>query len=290
MIFWCDFETASECDLPEAGVYNYARHPSTRVLCMSYAFNDGPVMTWRPGEPMPDVRGQIRAHNAAFERLIFWHVLGMDIPLEQFYCTAAQTRANCAPGSLEDVGRFAGLSMRKDHRGAYLVRKCCMPPFNTELLPELIEYCEQDVRTMRAASVTKRSVSRPSARRTPSGSRRKCLSGRKANRGASSPCAAGRDGKMTDYSGLIEDLLVNGLGYGFQVADLTQRAAKALEAQAKEIAELRVLLKDCADDLEAEVDARYGETLKKCMPHRYERDMAPVIAARAALKGEKIEN
>jgi DNA polymerase len=158
MIFWCDFETASQCDLPEAGVYNYARHPSTRVLCMSYAFNDGPVMTWRPGEPMPDVRGQIRAHNAAFERLIFWHVLGMDIPLEQFYCTAAQARANCAPGSLEDVGRFAGLSMRKDHRGAYLVRKCCMPPFNTELLPELIEYCETDVRVMRAASQAMREL------------------------------------------------------------------------------------------------------------------------------------
>jgi len=158
MIFWTDFETKSECDLPEAGVYNYARHPSTRVLCMSYAFNDGPVMTWRPGEPMPDVRGQIRAHNAAFERLIFWHVLGMDIPLEQFYCTAAQARANCAPGSLEDVGRFAGLSMRKDHRGAYLVRKCCMPPFNTDLLPELVEYCEQDVRTMRAASQAMREL------------------------------------------------------------------------------------------------------------------------------------
>jgi hypothetical protein len=53
------------------------------------------------------------------------------------------------------------------------------------------------------------------------------------------------------------------------------------------IAELEALLKDCADDLEDEVDARYGEISKKCMPHRYERDMALVIAARAALKGEK---
>lgn len=55
---------------------------------------------------------------------------------------------------------------------------------------------------------------------------------------------------MTDYSELIEDLLVNGLGYGFQVADLTQRAAKALEAQAKEIEKLRSDLRlhagDCA--------------------------------------------
>ena len=40
------------------------------------------------------------AHNAAFERLIFWYVLQKDYPLEQFTCTAAQARANCAPGSL----------------------------------------------------------------------------------------------------------------------------------------------------------------------------------------------
>jgi DNA polymerase len=155
---WVDFETRSECDLPVNGVYNYARHHSTEVICMSYAINDGPVQTWRPGEPMPPIKSQIRAHNAAFERLIFWHVLKMEIPLEQFYCTAAQARANCAPGSLEDVGRFAGTDMRKDHRGAALVRACCIPPFRDDLIPELIEYCEQDVRTMRAASKAMREL------------------------------------------------------------------------------------------------------------------------------------
>jgi len=155
---WVDFETRSECDLPVNGVYNYARHHSTEVICMSYAINDGPVQTWRPGEPMPPIKSQIRAHNAAFERLIFWHVLKMPIPLEQFYCTAAQARANCAPGSLEDVGRFAGTEMRKDHRGAALVRACCIPPYRDDLIPELIEYCEQDVRTMRAASKAMREL------------------------------------------------------------------------------------------------------------------------------------
>ena len=153
-----DFETRSECDLKVAGVYNYARHPSTQVLCMSWAHDDAPVRTWRPGEYMPKLLGQIRAHNAAFERLIFWHVLKMDIPLERFYCTAAQARANCAPGSLEDVGRFAGTDMRKDHRGAALVRACCIPPFKDDLIPELISYCEQDVRTMRAASKAMREL------------------------------------------------------------------------------------------------------------------------------------
>ena len=157
-MIWLDFETRSECDLKTAGVYNYARHPSTEVICLSWALDDGPVQTWRPGEPMPTLDCQIRAHNAAFERLIFWHVLKMPIPLKQFYCTAAQARANCAPGSLEDVGRFAGTEMRKDHRGAALVRACCIPPYRDDLIPELIEYCEQDVRTMRAASKAMREL------------------------------------------------------------------------------------------------------------------------------------
>ena len=159
MTVYVDFETASECDLKTAGVYNYAKHPSTRVLCMAYAVDDDEVQVWTPDQPFPRriLSHQIRAHNAAFERLIFWHVLNMPF-LNNFYCTAAQARANCAPGSLEDVGRFAGTSMRKDHRGAYLVRQCCVPPFREDLLPELFEYCAQDVRTMRAVSKSMREL------------------------------------------------------------------------------------------------------------------------------------
>ena len=158
-IVYCDFETKSNCDLRTQGLYNYAQSLSTEVLCMAYAYGDGEVQMWTGG-PLPDFTGhQIRAHNAAFERLIFWYVLQQDYPLEQFYCTAAQTRANCAPGSLEDAGRFAGASMRKDHRGGHLVRQCCIPPYNTALLPELFEYCAQDVRAMRAISQGMRGLS-----------------------------------------------------------------------------------------------------------------------------------
>jgi DNA polymerase len=98
--------------------------------------------------------GLIYSHNAAFERLIFWYVLQINFKLEQFYCTATQARANCAPGSLEDVGRFAGASMKKDHRGAALIRLMCVPPFKhtPDLMAEMISYCEQDVRAMRAIS------------------------------------------------------------------------------------------------------------------------------------------
>jgi DNA polymerase len=164
-MLWLDFETRSTCDLRAKGVYNYAQDASTDVLCMSYAFDDEDVVTWVPMQPFPErVRsytGQIRAHNAAFERLIFWYVLQIDFKLEQFYCTATQARANCAPGSLEDVGRFAGASMKKDHRGAQLIRLMCVPPFkdSPELMAEMIQYCEQDVRAMRAISKAMRDLS-----------------------------------------------------------------------------------------------------------------------------------
>jgi DNA polymerase bacteriophage-type len=164
-MLWLDFETRSTCDLRAKGVYNYAQDASTEVLCMSYAFDDEDVVTWVPTQPFPDsVRnytGQIRAHNAAFERLIFWYVLQINFKLEQFYCTATQARANCAPGSLEDVGRFAGASMKKDHRGAQLIRLMCVPPFkdSPELMAEMIQYCEQDVRAMRAISKAMRDLS-----------------------------------------------------------------------------------------------------------------------------------
>jgi DNA polymerase len=173
-ILWTDFETRSKCDLPSRGVYNYAQDLSTEVLCMSYAFDDGEVTTWTPGQPFPAAvanhTGQIRAHNAAFERLIFWFVLCPDQKLrepklEQFYCTAAQARANCAPGSLEDVGRFAGASMKKDHRGSQLIRLLSIPQADgffrqdQTLMEEMVRYCEQDVRAMRAISKGMRDLS-----------------------------------------------------------------------------------------------------------------------------------
>lgn len=156
---WLDFETRSACDLKARGVYNYVMDPSTEVLCMAWAFDDEEVtVSTDVPERVRQHRGQIRAHNAAFERLVCEYVLELPFKLEQFYCTAAQSRANCAPGSLEDVGRFAGVTMRKDHRGAKLVRECCIPPYNTELLPELFDYCAQDVRTMRAISQAQREL------------------------------------------------------------------------------------------------------------------------------------
>jgi DNA polymerase len=169
MSLWLDFETRSRVDLGAKGVYNYAQDMSTEVLCMSYAFDDGEVVTWTPDQPFPEAvrrhEGPIYSHNAAFERLIFSYVLQVPFRLEQFVCTATQARANCAPGSLEDVGRFASASMKKDHRGAQLIRLLSIPQADgkfredADLMAEMIRYCEQDVRAMREISKAMRPLS-----------------------------------------------------------------------------------------------------------------------------------
>jgi DNA polymerase len=143
------------------------------MLCAAYAFDDEDVQLWWADSPVPTrlaeyfkSGGQIRCHNAGFDRLITWFVVCADYALsepslDRWYCTATQARANCAPGSLEDVGRFAGADMRKDHRGKQLIRLCCIPPFNEDqkILEELGEYAKQDVRAMRAISKAMRDLS-----------------------------------------------------------------------------------------------------------------------------------
>src|ERR1700682_1071685 len=95
-----DFETSSEAELRDVGLYNYATHPTTRVLMLSYAFveklSEKPIVKrWEPRNgkvSMPsdlavairDTNDVIIAFNSAFERNIFKHVLGISIPIERF--------------------------------------------------------------------------------------------------------------------------------------------------------------------------------------------------------------
>jgi hypothetical protein len=69
---------------------------------------------------------------------------------------------------------------------------------------------------------------------------------------------------------------------GMQIVTTERDALRA------ENARLREALKECADDLEAEITHRYGDMVPKYPRERLKRDqdMAPVLKARAAL-GEK---
>ena len=66
-------------------------------------------------------------------------------------------------------------------------------------------------------------------------------------------------------------------------ARLAKEAADEILRLRAENEKLRAALKDCADDLEAEINTRYGN-VHPALQRRYDRDMASVRAAAAALK------
>jgi DNA polymerase bacteriophage-type len=180
-ILHIDFETYSECDLFREGAYKYAQHPSTDIICMGWAFDDDPVDVWCPlaGEPLPrevkrflaaKMPRSVHAHNAQFERLITTHVLlpkyvGVDapwaLPVEMFYCTAAQAASRALPRSLDDLGRCLNLKTQKDKRGKELIKLLCQPNllddgtlgrrYDEDLLEEMYAYCATDVEVERLA-------------------------------------------------------------------------------------------------------------------------------------------
>lgn len=167
-----DFESRSTVDLKEAGLDNYARHPSTDAWCMSWAFGNEEPALWRMGRPLPDrVRKHVEAggvcvaHNAAFELAIWNHVMSARYdwpPLkpEQCRCTLAMCYAMALPGALDNAAAAVGIRHRKDPAGSRLMLQMCRP---REVKPDgtivwwdeedkqvaLGNYCLQDTRTER---------------------------------------------------------------------------------------------------------------------------------------------
>ena len=162
-LLYLDFETRSRCNLKTSGAYRYAEDPSTEVLVMAYAYDDGEISVRAAGESFKDALygfkyhikdgGKIVAHNAQFERLIMKRVLGMDVPVERFLCTATQARTVNLPGGLDDV---AGLILGKEKmpEGGKLISFFSIPQrggaFNSpaehpEKWEMFKEYCVKDV-------------------------------------------------------------------------------------------------------------------------------------------------
>lgn len=171
-----DFETRSEVDLKKAGAWRYSAHPSTRVLCLGYSLDSGPVKVWRPGLPRPDdlidaiERGCLfEAHNAFFEWCIWLNVMHARhgwpmLDLDKVVCSAARAAFACLPRSLEHALAAAGLEARKaDNRAMRRLsrprkptkkdpRVWLEPDDAPELYRELYEYCAVDVAAERALS------------------------------------------------------------------------------------------------------------------------------------------
>ena len=176
-ILHCDFESYSAADLPVCGLDNYAKHPTTGVHCMAFAFDDLQVGIWLPAEQDPDSKvakyvlsehvakgGLVYAHNAAFE-LAIWNNVCVPkygwpaLKPEQVRCTMAMAYAMSLPGSLEKASAALGIEQRKDMAGSRVMMQLAKPKDDgtfwkqaddPEKFEKLFSYCRTDVEVERA--------------------------------------------------------------------------------------------------------------------------------------------
>ncbi len=164
-ITYLDFETFSECNIKKSGGYRYAQDPSTIVLCLSYAINNGPIQRWFPRDPFPFKRGLFVAHNSEFEYLIWKYVCvrlyGWRTPPKRrnWIDTAAVARYYGLPGSLDGCSKALHLRHKKDDVGHRIMLKLSRPRkpsaanpdarWTPETKPDdfekLYNYCDTDV-------------------------------------------------------------------------------------------------------------------------------------------------
>lgn len=155
-----DFEVFSEVSIGDVGLHNYARHPSTKIICMAYSINDGEVHLWTPGlEHDIPADYHLVAHNAPFEyELILVHGdnIGIGLPHSQT-CTAARAAAMSLPRSLKGASAALDLHEQKDEAGKRVMLQVCQPRkpsktnpatnwfFNEKKMRTTYDYCIQDV-------------------------------------------------------------------------------------------------------------------------------------------------
>jgi len=181
-----DCETRSEIDLKDRGIDNYVKHPSTKMLMLAYAFDDGGVLLWEPHrnpEPPEDLMAALynkdvvkRAWNVSFEYNIFRHVMKWPVRLNQFVDTMAHARYLALPAKLGPCCKVLNLPVdkAKDKSSTALIKTFSIltepkatkknpnpaaPYFkdensHAEQWRQFGEYCKQDVVAERAAGHT----------------------------------------------------------------------------------------------------------------------------------------
>lgn len=177
-VLWLDTETYSECDLTTHGTHRYATDPSTEIIVVQWAVDDGEPKVWdcTAGE-RPDLTSDlfaalmdpdviVHAHNSFFDRTILREVWGIDVPVERWRDTMIQAYAHGLPGNLGKAGLVLGLpdDEQKDKRGKQLIQLFCKPqPKNHKLRratrethpeewQEFLWYSRQDIVAMRAVA------------------------------------------------------------------------------------------------------------------------------------------
>ena len=153
-----DFETRSDVDLTKTNAWTYSEHPSTEVICLSWAdvwkdeatemhswvgpdFWPGPELSttdpwlyWYTGGSIPLALGKalaegdlVHAHNVAFEISIWRNIMVQrfgwpDIPNRQWRDTQATANYLALPPGLDKLSEVLNLGS-KDPRGKQLISK-----------------------------------------------------------------------------------------------------------------------------------------------------------------------
>lgn len=174
-----DFETRSTVDLRRAGVYRYAEDPTTDVIVVCWALDEGPVHTWFHHQQVPldlmvhlaDDRVTLVAHNVGFERTILREVLGKrygwTVPADDRWDdTAARAARMALPRSLDGAAQALGLDVTKDAEGQRLMMRMCRPRSQDDngitwwddepRMRRLAQYCATDVEVERRLDRTLR--------------------------------------------------------------------------------------------------------------------------------------
>lgn len=180
-----DFETFAEPKIGKVGAHIYLGHPSLLVLCAAFAVGGGPVQLWLPGDDLPfcfrnPALYRWAAFNAQFERLVWVNAMAKQygcpgIPLQNWDCVAARSRAAGLPGNLARAAKALGLPIEKDDEGRRIMLQLSQPRRpsknnpDTRWLPatapekfeKLYAYCKRDVEVEREISQAIPSLSGP---------------------------------------------------------------------------------------------------------------------------------
>lgn len=172
-----DVETFSSVDIKTSGAYKYIESLDFEILLICYSLDNGPIKTidLARGEKISeefkklfyDPKIEKHAHNAVFERLAF-KAIGMEIPTDQWYCSAIKSAYCGLPLSLDNVSKALKLGDKgKSATGKALIkyfscpikptksngmRERNLPHHNLEKWEEYKLYCQQDVEAERTIS------------------------------------------------------------------------------------------------------------------------------------------
>ncbi len=136
-----DIETYSSNDLLKGGVYKYVEAPDFEVLMMAISEDDAPPVLYDLTNHDPEQDELLgyyiaaltnptvlkTAYNANFERTCLAKHFGMELPPEQWECTAVKAAMAGLPHGLDAVAKALGIEQQKDASGKALIRYFSLP-------------------------------------------------------------------------------------------------------------------------------------------------------------------